>query len=171
MEKLTWWHEALRLVITVANTEVITTINVNDSTYQIQLLHWQPATGALTCRLNNTVYRWQRLTPLNQSPVVWYSYHHDATLSLDSQRPRTEPKPSTGSANESPIVTSPLAGRVVRILVKKDEKVTAHQPLLIIEAMKMENEIRAPRDGCIKTVFIGLEDMVEVGQSLLAFKA
>ncbi|HEX9118393.1 MAG TPA: biotin/lipoyl-containing protein [Anaerolineae bacterium] len=44
-------------------------------------------------------------------------------------------------------VKAPIPGLVTRILVKVGDEVTAGQPLLVLEAMKMENEIRAPRRG------------------------
>ena len=46
-------------------------------------------------------------------------------------------------------VKAPIPGQVVQVLVRPGERVTVGQPLLILEAMKMENEIRAPRSGMI----------------------
>jgi biotin carboxyl carrier protein len=47
-------------------------------------------------------------------------------------------------------VKAPIPGQITQVLVKIDEEVTSGQPLLILEAMKMENEIRAPRPGRVK---------------------
>ena len=47
-------------------------------------------------------------------------------------------------------VKAPIPGQITQVLVKIDEEVTSGQPLLILEAMKMENEIRAPRPGMVK---------------------
>jgi biotin carboxyl carrier protein len=47
-------------------------------------------------------------------------------------------------------VKAPIPGRITQVLVKVDEEVVSGQPLLILEAMKMENEIRAPRPGRVK---------------------
>jgi len=44
-------------------------------------------------------------------------------------------------------VKAPIPGQITQVLVKLDEEVASGQPLLILEAMKMENEIRAPRPG------------------------
>jgi acetyl/propionyl-CoA carboxylase alpha subunit len=46
-------------------------------------------------------------------------------------------------------VKAPIPGQVTRILVTQGEAVTVGQPLLVLEAMKMENEIRAPRAGTV----------------------
>jgi len=47
-------------------------------------------------------------------------------------------------------VKAPIPGQITQVLVKVNDEVTSGQPLLILEAMKMENEIRAPRPGRIK---------------------
>jgi pyruvate carboxylase subunit B len=45
-----------------------------------------------------------------------------------------------------------MPGRVVRLLVAEGEEVRAGQGLLVLEAMKMQNEIRAPRAGVVRTL-------------------
>ena len=46
-------------------------------------------------------------------------------------------------------VKAPIPGLVTRVLVQEGDEVTAGQPLLVLEAMKMENEIAAPRSGTV----------------------
>lgn len=64
-------------------------------------------------------------------------------------------------------IKSPLAGRVVRVLSSAGAAVLAGQPLVVIESMKMENEICASRDGIIKTLFIALGNLVQPNQPLV----
>lgn len=64
-------------------------------------------------------------------------------------------------------IKSPLAGRVVRVLSCAGAAVLAGQPLVVIESMKMENEICASRDGIIKTLFIALGNLVQPNQPLI----
>ena len=47
-----------------------------------------------------------------------------------------------------------MPGRVVRVLVAVGDHVTAKQPVVVVEAMKMENELRTPRDGVVKEVLV-----------------
>jgi len=66
-------------------------------------------------------------------------------------------------------LTAPMPGKIVAILVKKDDKVTKGTPLLIMEAMKMEHTIAAPRDGVVEELLYATGDQVEEGVQLLAF--
>jgi biotin carboxyl carrier protein len=49
-------------------------------------------------------------------------------------------------------IVSPMPGRIVKVLVRDGETVTAQQGLVVVEAMKMENELRAPRAGQVTAV-------------------
>ena len=60
-----------------------------------------------------------------------------------------------------------MAGRVVKVLVKTGEAVAARQPLVVVEAMKMENELRAPRDGTVAEVRVSEGSSVEANTVLV----
>jgi pyruvate carboxylase subunit B len=60
-----------------------------------------------------------------------------------------------------------MPGRVVKVLVREGEEVTAGQGLLVMEAMKMQNELRAPRAGCVERIHIAEGVGVETGSPLL----
>ncbi|WP_297437439.1 acetyl-CoA carboxylase biotin carboxyl carrier protein subunit [Thermococcus sp.] len=64
-------------------------------------------------------------------------------------------------------VTAPMPGKILRILVKEGEQVKTGQGLLILEAMKMENEIPAPKNGIIKKILVKEGDTVNTGQTLI----
>ncbi len=64
-------------------------------------------------------------------------------------------------------VTSPMPGKVIRVLVEDGQDVTAGQGLLILEAMKMENEIRAPIAGKVKRVHVQAAQMVMPAELLV----
>lgn len=64
-------------------------------------------------------------------------------------------------------ISTPMPGKVVKILVKKGDKVTAKQPLVIVESMKMENEIKSPTDGKVKSIHFGPGDLVKPGQTII----
>ena len=54
-----------------------------------------------------------------------------------------------------------MPGRIVRLLVDEGAAVSKGEPLLVVEAMKMENEIKAPRDGMVKRFAVSAGDLVD----------
>lgn len=64
-------------------------------------------------------------------------------------------------------VTAPLPGNVLELKVKPGESVKAGQLLVLIEAMKMENEVFAPADGVVKQILAQKGAMVATGDTLL----
>lgn len=74
-----------------------------------------------------------------------------------------------GPGTAKPELVSPMAGKVVLVPVTEGQEVKAGETLIIIEAMKMENEIRADVDTVIKSVLVGPEDVIDAGQKLLEF--
>jgi biotin carboxyl carrier protein len=67
-------------------------------------------------------------------------------------------------------VTAPMPGKIVRVLVKKGEAVAARQPLVVVEAMKMENELRAGREGTIAEMYAQEGQSVEAGALLVVIQ-
>jgi biotin carboxyl carrier protein len=64
-------------------------------------------------------------------------------------------------------IKAPMPGRVVRVLVAVGDQVTANQAVVVVEAMKMENELRTPRDGVVKEVLVTPGAAVESGAVLI----
>ena len=64
-------------------------------------------------------------------------------------------------------ITAPMPGKVVRLLVKQGDLVEAGQGLLVVEAMKMQNEIRSPKSGKIERLFAKEGQPVNAGEVLL----
>ena len=76
---------------------------------------------------------------------------------------------SAGMAGPTPVV-APMPGKVVKVLVKAGDQVTAGQGLVIVEAMKMENELRAPRAGTVATVKAKEGQPVETQETLVTIE-
>jgi acetyl/propionyl-CoA carboxylase alpha subunit len=64
-------------------------------------------------------------------------------------------------------LTAPMPGLIVRVAVKEGDQVRAGQGLVVMEAMKMENELRASADGVVKRVAANVGTAVEKGALLL----
>lgn len=63
-------------------------------------------------------------------------------------------------------VVAPMPGKVVRLLVKEGDKVDTGQGLLVVEAMKMQNEIRSPKSGTVEGVLVAEGQAVNAGEVL-----
>jgi biotin carboxyl carrier protein len=66
-------------------------------------------------------------------------------------------------------VKAPMPGLIVSILVEEGQQVTSGEPLLVLEAMKMENVIKSPGTGVIRSIPIVLGKSVEKNQVLIKF--
>jgi biotin carboxyl carrier protein len=71
---------------------------------------------------------------------------------------------------DSGLIKALMPGRIARVLVEKGATVQRGTGLLVLEAMKMENEIPAPADGVIDEIFVKAGDTVEGGADLVHLK-
>lgn len=76
---------------------------------------------------------------------------------------------ANAAANKLNNLKAPMPGLIVDLKVKEGDSVKAGDPLLILEAMKMENVLKSPGEGVIKTVKVKKGDSVEKGHVLLEF--
>ena len=77
------------------------------------------------------------------------------------------PAPAPVALSDGEPVNAPMPGNILRIDVKEGDKVKAGQTLLILEAMKMENEIAAPKDGTVVQIATSKGAVVETGTPLI----
>lgn len=74
---------------------------------------------------------------------------------------------SSASKKKSVRVRAQMPGKIVRVLVKSGDRVAKDQPLIVMEAMKMENEIRSPSASIIAAVKVTEGQAVESGADLV----
>ena len=75
-----------------------------------------------------------------------------------------------GSTKQVDFIKAPMPGLILDIHVKEGQGVKEDDPLLILEAMKMENVITSPRDGLIKSVNMSKGDTIDKGHLLIEFE-
>ena len=109
--------------------------------------------------------------PVNVDGKVW-SVKTGAGVATQVSARLGGPAPTTGRGARPSrgAVTAQMTGRVLRILAVEGERIDEGAPLLILEAMKMENEIRAPRAGTVKSILVNVGDRVNTGDALVTFK-
>jgi biotin carboxyl carrier protein len=89
-----------------------------------------------------------------------FEYRVDDPRSLRSRRARTD------SADGPRTIKASMPGRVVRVMVAKGDAVAAQQGLLVVEAMKMQNELKSPKDGKVAQLLVQAGETVSAGQAL-----
>ena len=105
------------------------------------------------------------LKPRTVKPVVQVAAAPKAQAAAPAQK--VAPAAPTGGGGT---LTSPLPGTVLDVFVKPGDAVKVGQRLLLLEAMKMENNIDADRDGVVKEVKVNKSDAVMEGQVLVVFE-
>jgi len=97
--------------------------------------------------------------------VVEIEPEQRATLRERARRGRDETA-GTGRSELHAVIP----GRIVAVSVAPGDRVTAGQQVMVVEAMKMQNELRAPRDGIVGRVEVGAGSTVELGDLLLVLE-
>ena len=93
---------------------------------------------------------------------------HQYNASVEDERERRLRSASNpGGSSEEFVLKSPMPGLVVAIPVQDGESVVKGQVLLVLESMKMQNELKSPRDGIVSRIKVSPGDKVEQKQQML----
>jgi biotin carboxyl carrier protein len=156
-------------------------VTIGDHTYTVEV-HIQPAGEDLdlTAIVDGEAVKVSALSPNSPEAIEWIAIDHrsyEIVIDHDlrwiqsrSGRHRLEirdleaavARPSSADAR----VKAPIPGMIMRVLVAAGDRVEAGQPLLVLEAMKMENEIRAPRSGVVGHINVGAGQSVTLHEVL-----
>ena len=155
-------------------------LKINDKFFEISIEKYVPQEQLLNIIINNQPIKIKYLTNkkqnhedflifiINQCTQV---YIEQLKSSSESQKTRSSSAfENCKSVNDSTTLRSPLAGRITKVLVQEGDCINPEQTLLIIESMKMENEIRATFDGIIKNILISEGNLVQQNQELINFQ-
>lgn len=89
-------------------------------------------------------------------------------VEVEVRDPRKYRRRGAGGAADGPQnIQAQMPGKIVEILVLEGDSVETGQPLLVVEAMKMQNEVRASRAGVVAQVLVQPGDAVAAGQAML----
>jgi acetyl/propionyl-CoA carboxylase alpha subunit len=144
-------------------------------TTNLPFLRWLVAHPAVLAGRTTTSFLTD-YPPLSEPPLRLPSGPWDGTwrLNLPSPPPHSPPDVDeaahpAGSAHsaEHSSLTAPMPGTVIRVLAKAGERVARRQPLLVLEAMKMETPLVAPYDAVVKAVHVSEGDRIAGGALLV----
>ena len=124
----------------------------------------EPAPGVLSLLMDGRSYRCVRTVFAEEETIAVGGREHRVAVSdprsLRAQRRRP------GAGNGTLQIKASMPGRVARVLVAPGDAVVAQQGVVVIEAMKMQNELKAARDGRITEIRVAAGDKVASGQVL-----
>ena len=142
-------------------------------TTNLPFLRWLVSHPAVLAGETTTAFLTE-YPPLSQPPLRLPSgpWRGAWRLNLPSPPPHSPPdvddaRGSHGDSAEQSAVTAPMPGTVIRVLAKEGDRVEHRQPLLVLEAMKMETPLVSPYDAVVKAVHVAEGDRVAGGALLV----
>jgi glutaconyl-CoA decarboxylase len=130
---------------------------IGDESYRVKIVEVR-ADGAVV-EVNGAEYQVAIQTP---GPAAKAETSAPSATSTGSA-----PAPAASPAELSDgIVRAPMPGVILKVLVEPGNAVAAEEPVLVLEAMKMENEIKAPVAGTLEKIFVALGASVNTGDDL-----
>ena len=121
----------------------------NNKGYAVDVLNVDPGSKTVELRINHKYYKFQ----VNDK-------YDELLEKLGMDR---------HAGSKVAEIKAPMPGLVLDVLVNAGDEIAINQPLVILEAMKMENVLKSPTDGSIKKVEINKGDSVEKNQLLITF--
>jgi len=90
----------------------------------------------------------------------------DPDLTTDKSNTPSPNQSSTPENIEGEVITAPMPGKILAVKASNGQSIKKGDVLFVLEAMKMENEIMAPRDGVVSGIFVQRDTTVNVGDKL-----
>ena len=107
-----------------------------------------------------------RIAPAPGGTLGLQTGHHEFTAQVIDPRAWRGRRHSAGEAQGRQQVLAPMPGKVIRVLVQAGDTVEAGQGLLVVEAMKMQNEVRSPKRGTVERLLAKEGQPVNAGEVL-----
>lgn len=130
-------------------------VTVNGKTYAVEVEEVGAGQGGFTYQ------------PVQQTPVQPVQSAPEAPKAPVQQKPKAEAPKSAPAAAGGELMTAPMPGTILDIMVKEGQTVKKGEIVLILEAMKMENEIAAACDGVVSKIYTSKSSTVSAGDPLL----
>ncbi|QIA08112.1 biotin/lipoyl-containing protein [Draconibacterium halophilum] len=141
-------------------------VEVDGKIYNVDLMH--TADGTFSILENGHSYDIE-LVP-DETPKKYTAYtlyeRYDVEV-IDAEARYLQNRNANGAGPGDNKITSPMPGKVVKVMVEEGDTVKEGDTIIIISAMKMESEYKAPKDGTVKKVNVKNQDTVDSNQVLI----
>jgi len=157
--------------IAVDGDDCMVAIEIDDALVQQNVTSaWRPGDPIFTASVDGEDIRVQA----DRLGIGWRLFHAGMQADLQALPRRAAELSRLMPVKEPPdlsrFLLSPMPGLLIRVAVGEGDEVKAGEELAVVEAMKMENVLRAERDGVVRTVHAAAGDSLAVDQSILEFE-
>lgn len=137
--------------------------NINGNPYNVEILGIEDNTADVS--VNGTTYKVEAEKQLltTKTPTLVRSVASPSTDSHAATARTASPSGAKGTGT----IKAPLPGTILSILIKEGDKVSVGQKLMVLEAMKMENNVNSDKEGVIKSIKVKVGDAVLEGDLLI----
>jgi biotin carboxyl carrier protein len=141
-------------------------ISLNGKNFDVELS--QLSKYSYLLKIDNNIYQItsEKINNEDYSFII-AGHSYNVTVRTNLEEKANEYLQNIAKDNGTEIIKSPMPGLIVKILKKVGDTVEIGEPILLLEAMKMENEIRASASGKVKSIIVKEKNSVEKGETLL----
>jgi len=86
---------------------------------------------------------------------------------VDAETRYMQNRLKTGSGNEENVISSPMPGKIIKVMVKEGDTVIEGQVVIIVSAMKMESEYKSGKEGRVKEILVSEGDVIDANMPLI----
>lgn len=142
-------------------------VTIGDETFNVESLSKHEISTWLVKSKQETIHAQARVLPTDKVEVWLAGTPFQASVRIIGAGGYTFASHDIGEERVSGSIRAPMPGRITSVLVKEGEAVETGTPLLILEAMKMQNELTSPTSGIVKSIHARQGDAVKKDSLLL----
>jgi biotin carboxyl carrier protein len=141
-------------------------VDVDGKIYEVDLMH--TADGTFSILENGHSYNIELVPEAKSKSYTAYTLYdtYDVEV-IDAEARYLKNRNANGTTSNQNKILSPMPGKIVNVLVEVGDEVKEGDTLVIISAMKMESEYKAPKNGIVKKVNVKNEDTIVSNQILI----
>lgn len=157
----------------IANVELISkdgnnvVIRIDDKEYNLDVV--MPEAGVCSILHNSKSYN-AEYKRKDKSYIVNTQFHSFPVEIVDSQAKYLRNKRKDDVDEQQDRIFSPMPGKIVKILAEKGQQMHAGEPVVVVEAMKMQSEYKVKRDCVIKDILVSEGDTIDGNQTLVTLE-
>jgi biotin carboxyl carrier protein len=150
----------------LSQNENILEVDIDGKVYKVDLMH--TADGTFSILESGHSYNIELVPHAEAKKYTAYTLYKAYDLEvIDAEARYLRNRGGAGFDSDENTISSPMPGKVVNVMVEVGDVVKEGETVIIISAMKMESEYKAPKDGVVKKINVKNDDTIEGDQILI----